>query len=120
MKRTPSLVIKDAIKQQKLMVYILKLAALDNQCLRVPRNSDIQESYIRWPDSFTCCYSHIRQFKAGIWCLSSDFTGTGTRGNGCKFLINSLEVSMKLLPVTFMGNSVIDNKENIEGMEKVA
>jgi len=53
MKRIPSLVIKDAIKQQKLMVYIPKLAALDNQCLRIPRNPDIQESYIRWPDNIT-------------------------------------------------------------------
>lgn len=48
MKRTPSLIIKDAIKQQKLMVYLLKLAALDNQCLKIPRNPDIQERYDDW------------------------------------------------------------------------
>lgn len=71
---------------------------------------------------FTCCYSHTRQFihTTFIKCLFSDFTGAGTRENDCKFLTNSLEVSMKLLPVTLMDNSLVDNKQNIEGMEKIA
>ena len=69
---------------------------------------------------FTCCYSHTRQFihTTSIKCLFSDFTGAGTRENDCKFLTNSLEVSMKLLPVTLMDNSLVDNKQNIEGMKK--
>lgn len=64
-------------------------------------------------DPFICCYSHANNAKP-TWDVSPLIPQELVPEERLQDFINSSEVSMKLLLVAFVGNSVVNNKDKLK------
>lgn len=61
-------------------------------------------------DPFICCYSHAKPTRDVSPLIPQELVPE----ERLQDFINSSEVSMKLLLVSFMGNSVVNNKDKLQ------